>query len=122
MPNGSNSSRLERCDSAVSPSHRSGFPCKPPLSKWDFNACPKGWEQRGCAGKAGQGWAVLMAEALVGTCGTMPALVPLGSSLQPFCLPAHGMAASLLAHCCSFPDAYRCFLFKGMDRWLQAVE
>lgn len=63
-----------------------------------------------------QGRAVLVAEAPVGT------LVPLGSSLQPFFLPTHGVAASLLAHCCSFPDAYRCFLFKGTDRWLQAVE
>lgn len=57
-----------------------------------------------------QGWAVLVAK------------VSLGSSLQPFFLPTHGVAASLLAHCCLFPDAYRCFLFKGMDRWLQAVE
>lgn len=38
-----------------------------------------------------QGWAVLVSEAPVGTHGTMPALEPLGSSLQPFFLPAHGM-------------------------------
>lgn len=44
----SNSSWPERCDSAVS--HGSGFPYKPPLRKWDFNACPRDWEQ------LGQGW------------------------------------------------------------------
>lgn len=36
-------------------------------------------------------------------------------------LPAHSAPASLLAQCCLFPDASRCFLFKDMDRWLQAV-
>lgn len=45
-----------------------------------------------------QAWAVLVAEAPTGTRGTMPTLVTLGSSLQPLCLPTHGMASSLLAH------------------------
>lgn len=36
----------------------------------------------------GKGWAALVAEALGGARGMMPALVPLGSSLQPFQLPA----------------------------------
>lgn len=32
-----------------------GFPYKPPLSKRDFSACPRGWEERGCVGRAGLG-------------------------------------------------------------------
>lgn len=75
MPNGSNSGRLERCDCAVCLSHRSGFPCKPPLSKWDFNACPKGGESRVVPVR--QGWAALVAEAPVGQCQPLCPWAPL---------------------------------------------
>ena len=63
----------------------------------------------------------------------MPVLVPRGSLLQPSRLavpwparaselPIPSVAASPQAQCWLFPDAYRCFLFKGTDRWLRAVE
>lgn len=35
--------------SRAAPSHRSGWPYKSPLGKWDFNALLRGWEQRGCS-------------------------------------------------------------------------
>lgn len=75
----------------------------------------------------GQGSPALEAEAPVGTHGTMPALVPLlnAAAFPSACtakLPTYGVAASQLARHCLVPDVYRCFLFKGMDRWLQAVE
>lgn len=63
--------------------------------------------------------------APVGRCEMIPALVSLRSLLQPFCLAVPGAArASGLPHtqCCLFPDVYRCFLFEGTDRWLQAVD
>lgn len=111
MPSGSGSSWPERCESAVTLSHQSGFPSKPPLGKWEFNAWPQGLGA-GLVAPVGQG-------------ETIPALVSLSSLLQPFCLAVPGTAhASGLPHtqCCLFPDVYRCFLFEGTDRWLQAVE
>lgn len=75
----------------------------------------------------GQGWTALVTEAPTGTCGVMPALVLLGSLLQPFWLPSlpNCLCTAWQLLCwlrCLFPDAYRCGLFKGMDKWLQAVE
>lgn len=87
----------------------------------------------GAGGRAGLLWWPKHLVAPVGPCVTMPARVPLGSSLQPFrlavpwaaCaseLPVHSVAASPQTPRCLFPDAYRCFLVEGTDRWLQAVE